>query len=436
MKSQQEQMKSFIESECRSLGCEGLSDALSTGYAACCEAVSVQENTTTWETCESMIKRVLEYLTWNKDYSVKGHYGHRNLSSDGWFEIEYNLVDRNDPDKSVYLTTYCADDPSLEQEWNGREDCPVEPNQIEWDTDRNEYHNMAYALENIIECDATRNDLPPEMVAEIVPFLKSIGHLDNFGTSGNTPACESVEQSDTRHNTDMAEHLVEKAIRYLIDNKGYYVSAHDTHRYIDSDGWFELQFELRGGSDPNTSVYLNTHNDHDQDFEDEWMNKGDDETYGYDDIMWDPYTLHDYAYALEDIIECDATRNDLPPEMVAEIVPFLKSIGYLENLGTSGNTPACESVGDTVRKFFGKKKEPEEPQDEFFIRPYGGDIHQPNRYPGLIWSILGEISCDHGGKITKEQAIGYIKMLIPAIKENPDMPTFEKTLYRVVNAIE
>jgi len=104
----------------------------------------------------------------------------------------------------------------------------------------------------------------------------------------------------------------------------------------------------------------------------------------------------------------------------------------------SADAPACESVGDSIRKFFGKKKEPEqeELQDEFFIRPYGGPVHQPNRYPGLIWQILEAVNIDHGGEITKEQAVEYIKLLIPAIKDNPDDHTFEKTLYRVVDAIK
>lgn len=102
----------------------------------------------------------------------------------------------------------------------------------------------------------------------------------------------------------------------------------------------------------------------------------------------------------------------------------------------SAEAPACEAVGDSIRKFFGKKKTPETPQDEFFIRPYGGDIRQPNRYPGLIWRILEQINIDNGGSITKEQAVEFIKRLVPAIKDNPDDPTFEKTLYRVVNAIK
>lgn len=126
-------------------------------------------------------------------------------------------------------------------------------------------------------------------------------------------------------------------------------------------------------------------------------------------------------------------------QMKSFIESECRSLGC-EELSTAlstGYDACCESIGDTFRGLFGKKKEPEqeEPQDEFFIRPYGGPVHQPNRYPGLIWNILGEINCDHDGKITKEQALAYIKRLIPAIKENPDMPAFEKTLYRVVNAI-
>ena len=105
---------------------------------------------------------------------------------------------------------------------------------------------------------------------------------------------------------------------------------------------------------------------------------------------------------------------------------------------STGYDICCESIGDTVRGLSDKTKKPddEELQDEFFIRPYGGPVHQPNRYPGLIWSILEEINCDHNGKITKEQALEYIKRLMPAIKDNPTDEVFEKTLYRVVNAIE
>jgi len=156
---------------------------------------------------------------------------------------------------------------------------------------------------------------------------------------GFSALCEAENVNGARP-VDVAEKLVERVIRYLINEKGYYVVAHETHRYIDSDGWFELEFNLRGGSDPNTDVYLNTHSDTDQDFEDEWLNHDSDEELGYDAIMWDPYTLHDYAYALENIIECDATRNDLPPELVSECVTFLQGNRYLKDFDKSKCTDA------------------------------------------------------------------------------------------------
>ena len=127
-------------------------------------------------------------------------------------------------------------------------------------------------------------------------------------------------------------------------------------------------------------------------------------------------------------------------QMKSFIESVCSSLGS-EELSTALSTGydiCCESIGDTVRGVFGKKKKPEdeELQDKFFIRPYGGPVYQPNRYPGLIWRILESINCDHGGKITKEQALAYIKQLIPAIKDNPTYEAFERTLYRVVNAIE
>ena len=321
-------------------GVKAYSDSRNTGSEPedpICEAASsVQDNAEDWETCESMIKRVLEYLTWNKYYAVKGHYGHRNLSSDGWFEIEYNLVDRGDPNTSVYLTTYCSSDPSLEQEWYGAGECPVEYNQIEWDTGRNEYHHMAYALECIIECDATRNDLPEEMVNEIVPFLKRIGYLEEYtgpGTQESTAGacCESVVHPTPKWLAD--QEFVEKVIKYLVDDKGYCISAESGHRFIDSDGWFELEYRLLGDGDPvthqyRTNVYLTTHSSHDSEFEEHWSEMGTD-TISYYDIRWDD--KDDCIYALNEMVTNEKVRQDIPDSLMAECVELLKSHGYLKN---------------------------------------------------------------------------------------------------------
>ena len=83
--------------------------------------------------------------------------------------------------------------------------------------------------------------------------------------------------------------------------------------------------------------------------------------------------------------------------------------------------------------FKGKKKEKEqEKPDEPEFLYYRNTSH----YAGLTWRILEQINIDYNGSITKEQAIGYIKQLIPAIKDNPTSKVYEKVLLDVINAIK
>ena len=96
--------------------------------------------------------------------------------------------------------------------------------------------------------------------------------------------------------------------------------------------------------------------------------------------------------------------------------------------------------GYILNEFFpikGKKKKDEEIDPALYTLPGGqrkkdGSYH----YPGLIWQILGDININHKGSITKEQAIEYANMLLPAIKENPDNVTFGKVLIDVIKAIK
>lgn len=98
-----------------------------------------------------------------------------------------------------------------------------------------------------------------------------------------------------------------------------------------------------------------------------------------------------------------------------------------------------EEQGYILDEFFpfkGKKKK-EEIDPALYTLPGGqckddGSYH----YPGLIWQILGDININHNGTITKEQAIDYANMLLPAIKENPDDVTFGKVLIKVIKAIK
>lgn len=78
-----------------------------------------------------------------------------------------------------------------------------------------------------------------------------------------------------------------------------------------------------------------------------------------------------------------------------------------------------------------KKKEQEKHTEPEFLY-----YRNTSPYVGLTWRILEQINIDYNGSITKEQAIGYIKQLIPAIKDNPTSKIYEKVLLDVVNAIK
>lgn len=351
MNTAQRQRKAFIGSECRKMGREDLAAPLEAGFAACCEAMNVpsmdefltamrkiktmtpeeiaERNATASRIVDKIIeedrqkrkmaeKRTSELkrrrketagspLTVDEFKATLEKYGYRPVLHGGlWYGVDPNRKNQFGRDY-VFAELYgCMYD-------DGK--CRARIRSIDGGA---EYLDKAQFDEGVKAYSDSRNNCAePEY-----------------------PICEASEVQGQMTDTDRAEHLAENAIRYLIDNKEYYVYAHDTHRYIDSDGWFELEFDLRGGQNPNTDVYLITHSDHSQEFEDEWLNRDDDAPLYYEDIMWDPYELYDYAYALENLIECDATRNDLPEDMVNEIVSFLKSHGFLENFGTSDEVPA------------------------------------------------------------------------------------------------
>ena len=67
---------------------------------------------------------------------------------------------------------------------------------------------------------------------------------------------------------DRLEKIFFKICEYLCYELGYTVYANDTHRWVDSDGWYEVQFTLeKDGKD----IYINTQYG-DRDLEEEWTN--------------------------------------------------------------------------------------------------------------------------------------------------------------------
>ena len=109
--------------------------------------------------------------------------------------------------------------------------------------------------------------------------------------------------------------LFETVLKNLTEDKGYRIYAHDTHRWISTDGWYELEYNLQ--DDNGLDLYITTYSSHEQEFEDEWSSEnGHDVSYSevyYSDFEWTP------KYALCSFIENEQVRSDMNPEFVAEI---------------------------------------------------------------------------------------------------------------------
>lgn len=109
--------------------------------------------------------------------------------------------------------------------------------------------------------------------------------------------------------------LFETVLKYLTETKNYHIHAHDTHRWISLDGWYELEYNLQ--DDNGLDLYITTYSSYDQDFEDEWTSESghsvsSSEVY-YSDGDWTP------KYALTSFIENEQVRSDMDPAFVAEI---------------------------------------------------------------------------------------------------------------------
>jgi len=114
--------------------------------------------------------------------------------------------------------------------------------------------------------------------------------------------------------------LMDRVLEYLTQKKGWFIHAGDTHRWILSDGWYELQYTLCYNDGKNaTSIYLDTHSSTDQEFEDEWKSC-DGHTISYNEILWgcseDDF---DYKYAFRQMLQDKKAVGDIPEDMLAEI---------------------------------------------------------------------------------------------------------------------
>ena len=125
---------------------------------------------------------------------------------------------------------------------------------------------------------------------------------------------------------DRLEKLFFKICKYLCYELGYTVYANDTHRWVDSDGWYEVQFTLyKDGKE----IYINTQYG-DRDLEEEWTNNNgpceiSDAFYSmkYSSNYWD------FRYFFTNFIDDGEFNTLLPNDLKMEIKNIIDEI---ENL--------------------------------------------------------------------------------------------------------
>jgi len=157
----QKQYNCFIEAVCNQLGCIDAIKPLQEGFNALCEHETKNETEIDeWELMPAVLNYILDN---NPQFYIVGVSGNRNISSDGWYEVEYSIRNDDIPRFYLYLTTHYDHDPDFEEEWENRPDDTVEPSEIIWD-DIDDYWK---GFEHIMENEIIMNLLPANMVEQI-----------------------------------------------------------------------------------------------------------------------------------------------------------------------------------------------------------------------------------------------------------------------------
>ena len=116
------------------------------------------------------------------------------------------------------------------------------------------------------------------------------------------------------------EDFLKKILTYLTEEKSYFIYAHDTHRWISSDGWYELEYNLQ--DDNGTDVYLTTYSSHEQDFEDDWSSEDGHHVTPGDLYMND--WKDDPLWIMSNLAGNDKVRSDIRPDFLDEMTRRLK----------------------------------------------------------------------------------------------------------------
>lgn len=129
---------------------------------------------------------------------------------------------------------------------------------------------------------------------------------------------------------EMLKKVLDEALATLINTEKYTIRAGDTHRWIDSDGWYELAYYLCRTDGTGEDLYITTYSTHEREFEEEWSTGEYHYDIEPDDIYWyDTYYPSPFRWRLEDLLKTEL-KNDLPADLVRHIVAVLTKDKLLE----------------------------------------------------------------------------------------------------------
>lgn len=119
------------------------------------------------EALHKLLNEALESLTSTGKYTIRAGDTHRNIDSDGWYELAYYLCNDAGGDEVLYITTYTSYEKDFEDEWSGEYHYGLEPGDIYW-YDYGDPDRFRWCLEDMLNTDELQGDLSEDLVKRIV----------------------------------------------------------------------------------------------------------------------------------------------------------------------------------------------------------------------------------------------------------------------------
>ncbi len=114
--------------------------------------------------------------------------------------------------------------------------------------------------------------------------------------------------------------LLNEALESLIRTGKYVIRAGDTHRWIDSDGWYELEYHLCNDANREEILYITTYTSYEREFEEEWSTGEDHYYIDPCEIYWfDTGDPDRFRWCLEDMLQTVELKNALPEDLFKQV---------------------------------------------------------------------------------------------------------------------